>query len=181
MASGEARWFEDLYESSYRRLTLIVLARSRVTLTDAQEIVQEAFATAYAKHSTVAAADNPEAWVCTVALNIAHRRWRRRGIAERLSRRDRPPPAPDVADVGAAHADLYRAIRSLPDGQREAVFLHHLADLSVDQIAERTGVPAGTVKSRLARGRAALSEQLMAPSHAPSTTSPATAEGSAST
>ena len=82
--------------------------------------------------------------------------------------------APDLADVGAEHADLYRAIRALPDGQREAVFLHHLADLSVEEIAARTGNPVGTVKSRLARGRAALADQLAAdqlaapPSEAPS-------------
>jgi RNA polymerase sigma factor (sigma-70 family) len=163
MASGEARWFETLYESSYQRLTLIVLARSDVNLTDAQEIVQEAFATAYGKRRTLETVGNPEAWVCTVALNIARRRWRRRRIADRLMTRDRTPPTADGADVGAQHADLYRAIRALPPGQREAVFLHHLADLSVQEISARTGNPIGTIKSRLARGRATLADQLAAP------------------
>ena len=146
-------------------------------LADAQEIVQEAFATAYGKRETLETVSNSEAWVCTVALNIARRRWRRRGLADRLTNRDRPF-APDLADVGAEHADLYRAIRALPDGQREAVFLHHVADLSVEEISARTGDPVGTIKSRLARGRAALADQLTAPPNpAPSSHPQTTREG----
>lgn len=163
MTSGEQGWFETLYGSSYRRLTLIVMATAGVDLLEAQEIVQEAFAVAYAKREVLSSVTNPEAWVCTVAINIGRRRWRRSRIADRLMRRDRQARVPDVADVGADNADLYRAIRSLPATQREAVFLHHLADLSVEEIAVRTGSPIGTVKSRLARGRAALANRLDGP------------------
>lgn len=106
MASGEASWFKALYESSYQRLTLIVLTRSHLGLAEVQEVVQEAFTTAYAKRETLEIVTNREAWVCTVALNIDRRRWRRRGIAERLTNRDRRLSAPDLADVGAAHVDL---------------------------------------------------------------------------
>jgi hypothetical protein len=48
------------------------------------------------------------------------------------------------------------AIRKLPAAQREAVALHYLADLPIHEVAEATGSPVGTVKSRLSRGRAAL-------------------------
>lgn len=163
MASGEQRWFETLYESSYQRLTLIVMATGGADLVEAQEIVQEAFTIAYAKREMLATVTNLEAWVCTVAMNIGRRRWRRGRIADRLMRRDRQAPAADVADVSADNADLYRAIRLLPATQREAVFLHHMADLPVEEIATRTGSPIGTVKSRLARGRAALANQLAVP------------------
>ena len=163
MASGEQGGFETLYVNSYRRLTLIVMATGGADLVEAQEIVQEAFAIAYAKREILTNVTNPEAWVCTVAVNIGRRRWRRGRVAARLMRRERPAPAADVSDVSAGHADLYRAIRSLPADQREAVFLHHLADLSVQEIAARTGSPIGTVKSRLARGRAALAHQLGGP------------------
>jgi RNA polymerase sigma-70 factor (ECF subfamily) len=40
--------------------------------------------------------------------------------------------------------------------RRRAIVLHHLAGLSVEEIAHETGAPAGTVKARLARGRRAL-------------------------
>lgn len=159
MTADDEEWFASLYETCYRRLVLIVLAGTR-DLAEAEEVVQEAFVTAYAKRDTVRAADNPEAWICTVALNVGRRRWRRRGIADRLSGRAQDSAPADLGDVRAENADLYQAIRALPVAQREAVFLHHLADLPVEEIAVRVGVPIGTVKSRLARGRTALAGQL---------------------
>ena len=51
---------------------------------------------------------------------------------------------------------LIAALRAIPAEQRRAVVLHHLAGLSVEEIAHETGAPTGTVKSRLARGRRAL-------------------------
>lgn len=61
------------------------------------------------------------------------------------------------------------------------MFLHHLADLSVEEISARTGQPIGTIKSRLARGRAALADQLAMPSiQAQSNPSPAR-EGTSTT
>ena len=56
--------------------------------------------------------------------------------------------------------DLYRALRELPRGQREAIVLHHLAQLPVAEVAAQLRVPVGTVKARLARGRAALARAL---------------------
>ena len=51
---------------------------------------------------------------------------------------------------------LVSALRKIPETQRRAIVLHHLAGLSVEEIAHETGVPTGTVKARLARGRRAL-------------------------
>jgi RNA polymerase sigma-70 factor (ECF subfamily) len=52
--------------------------------------------------------------------------------------------------------ELMTALRRLPLPQREAIALHYLADLPVNEVAECLGVPVGTVKTRLSRGRAAL-------------------------
>jgi RNA polymerase sigma-70 factor (ECF subfamily) len=41
------------------------------------------------------------------------------------------------------------------------IVLHHLCDVSVEQIASETGAPVGTVKARLHRGRAALAKHLV--------------------
>jgi RNA polymerase sigma-70 factor (ECF subfamily) len=51
---------------------------------------------------------------------------------------------------------LVAALRRLPEEQRRAIVLHHLADLPVAEVAAETGAPIGTVKARLSRGRAAL-------------------------
>jgi RNA polymerase sigma factor (sigma-70 family) len=55
---------------------------------------------------------------------------------------------------------LLTALRQLAPPTREAVVLHHLADLSVTEVAATLDIPVGTVKARLARGRAALARFL---------------------
>jgi RNA polymerase sigma-70 factor (ECF subfamily) len=55
---------------------------------------------------------------------------------------------------------LLEALRRLPLRHRQALVLHYLLDLPVEQAARTLGVPAGTVKSWLARGRKALAAQL---------------------
>ena len=94
----------------------------------------------------------------TVAVNLARSRWRRAqrlvGFAPRLVEelRDGDPDG---------HVVLLEALHKLPAGQREVIALHHLADLTVEQVADTLGLPTGTVKARLSRGRAALSTLLV--------------------
>jgi RNA polymerase sigma-70 factor (ECF subfamily) len=55
---------------------------------------------------------------------------------------------------------LVAALQQLSRPTRETIVLHHLADLSVHEVAETLGVPVGTVKARLSRGRAMLATLL---------------------
>jgi RNA polymerase sigma factor (sigma-70 family) len=129
-------------------------------LTEAQDVVQEAFARALARPRGLTDVDVPEAWLRTVAINVVRRRWRRRQVLDNILLRDRPVTA-FVADApGPERADLQAALARLPRSYREVVVLHYLADLAVDEVAQLLGVPIGTVKSRLSRGRAALAAQL---------------------
>ena len=64
-----------------------------------------------------------------------------------------PPRDPESLEQ---HLELIAALRALPLAQRTVIALHYLADLPVEQIADELGVPTGTVKSRLSRGRDAL-------------------------
>lgn len=161
MAVGS--WFEQFYTASYSRLVVIALGFTR-NLADAEEVVQEAFLRAYDRRTRLATVHNPEAWVCTVAMNIARRRHRRRVVADRLLLRRAADPTDQAARTSSGlrddHSDLMAAIAALPDDQRRAVVLHHLVDLPVAEVAVRTGVAVGTVKSRLSRARAALHEAL---------------------
>lgn len=154
-------WFVQLYEASYRRLVVIVLSVTS-DLGEAEEVVQEAFLRAYARQARVRTVHNPEAWVCTVALNVARRRRRRHVLGARLLVRRAVDPtraAPPAEDAGMDE-ELLDAIAALPGEQREAVVLHYLADLPVAEVALRTGVAEGTVKSRLARARTAMQHAL---------------------
>lgn len=148
--------FDQLYHAHFRSLTVQLTAYCG-DLTQAQDLVQEAFCRAFARWSTVSRYDDPVAWVRRVAWNLASSRWRRLRTAQLFLRRQReehvPGPNPD-------RVALHAALALLPPNQRRAVVLHYLADLSVSQIAEQEAVPEGTVKSWLHRGRAALATQL---------------------
>ena len=65
-----------------------------------------------------------------------------------------PPPS-------ETHVAVVEALRRLPEAQRRALVLHHIADLSVRDVAHEMGVPEGTIKARLSRGRAALAALLV--------------------
>jgi RNA polymerase sigma-70 factor (ECF subfamily) len=128
-------------------------------LGDAQDCVQEAFARAWQRWDRLKAYDAPDAWVRTVAWRLAVSRFRRVLVGRGALRREGPPP--DVAPPGPEHVALVAALKQIPEAQRRAIVLHHLGGLSVDEVAAETGSSSGTVKARLARGRAALAELLV--------------------
>jgi RNA polymerase sigma-70 factor (ECF subfamily) len=106
----------------------------------------------------VGAYDLPEAWARRVAINLAamaDRSLRRRARA--LLRLGAPPVVPDLSpDL----IDLRDALAALPLGQRQVIVLHHLVGLPVEEVASELRLATGTVKSRLARGRAAMASTL---------------------
>ena len=96
-------------------------------------------------------------WIYRVATNAALDELRRR------KRRPLPAEAPITASpsgdgTGAVDArlDIDAALASIPDDFRVAVVLRDLCDLDYAEIADALNVPIGTVRSRIARGRAAL-------------------------
>ena len=156
----DVEFVRELYDASYRRL-LGQLVGVTGSLAEAEDVVQEAFVRALDRAGSVRRTDNPEAWLRTVAVNLARSRWRRvrrfAGLAPRLV--DEPEQRESATDRVA----LLTALRRLPAAQREAIALHHLADVPVHEVAATLGVPVGTVKARLSRGRAALATLLSEP------------------
>jgi RNA polymerase sigma-70 factor, ECF subfamily len=100
-------------------------------------------------------------WLYRVATNAALDELRRRG------RRPLPADLPDRPDRGPAvdaqvddRVDIDAALASIPEDFRVAVVLRDLCDLDYATIARVLGVPDGTVRSRIARGRAMLHDRL---------------------
>lgn len=154
---GDDSRVREVYVACYPRL-VAQLCGVCGDLAEAEDVVQEAFAKAVIHTRAFAAADNPEAWLRRVAVNVARSRWRRARKAVDLYRRvgqpaNAPPPDDHTLLVVAA-------LGRLPRAQREVLALHHLADLPVREVAATLGVPEGTVKARLSRGRAALRQLL---------------------
>ncbi len=150
--------FDEFYSASFQRITGQVYAMIG-NRDEAQECVQEAFARAWAHRRKLDRAEHPEAWVRTTAYRLAVSRWRRTTRGRRPV--DRALGAPtETAPPSEAHVALVAALKQLPEAQRQALVLHHIADLPVHDVAREVGVPEGTIKARLSRGRAALAAML---------------------
>jgi RNA polymerase sigma-70 factor (ECF subfamily) len=145
---GDTDRVRAVFEASYRRLVGQLYGVCG-DLTEAEEVVAEAFARAVQHRRTFAQLDNPEAWLRTVAVNESRTRWRRRAAVRDLVEVRHPALDDD-------RLALMAALRKLPAAQREAIALHYLADLPIHEVAAATRSAVGTVKARLSRGRAAL-------------------------
>jgi RNA polymerase sigma-70 factor, ECF subfamily len=148
------------YQAYYRRLVAALYALTG-DYAEAQDLVQEAYARALARPRAFLDVADPEAWLRTVAINLARTRWRRRRLFDTLVRTGRVTRTPDsVPGADPNRVALVAALQQLSRPTREAIVLHHLADMSVYEVAEALGVPVGTVKARLSRGRAMLAALL---------------------
>ncbi|KQY56507.1 MULTISPECIES: RNA polymerase sigma factor [unclassified Nocardioides] len=146
---------QQSFAGSYRRLVGQLYGVCG-DLSEAEDVVSEAFVRAVSHRRTFEAAENPEAWLRTVAVNIARTRFRRRQLGEKLTRKAPSVGSGRSPDLAEDRLALVAAMGRLPQAQREALALHYLADLPVDEVARTVGAPLGTVKARLSRGRTAL-------------------------
>lgn len=151
--------FDDFFLGTRSELTRQLTAMT----TDpelARDVLQEAYARAWQRWSRVSTLDNPLAWVRTVAWRLAVSHFRRVAVAERALRalRVRSDQLPAAAVDEAL--DVQNALRQLSPEQRRALVLHDMCGMTMEQVADETGVTIGTVKSRLSRGRAALTRVL---------------------
>lgn len=153
----DAAEFDEFYTGTAHRVVRQVFLMTG-DLAEAEDVVHEAYERAWLRWDSVRAADSPEAWVRTVARRLAISRWRRARNAVTAWRRHGGPE--DRPGLGPEHVDLVEALRQLPDKQRTAIVLHHLADLPVDQVAAETGASVSAVKAQLSRGRATLATLL---------------------
>jgi RNA polymerase sigma-70 factor, ECF subfamily len=154
---GKTDDFDAFYTATASRTVHYVYATCG-DLAEAQDAVQEAYARAWQRWSTLTSYDDPESWVRKVAWRLAVSRWRsvRRWLVvrSRLGRpQDTPGPTPDRIAVLAA-------LRRLPEAQRRVVVLHYLYGLPVAEIAASTDMPVGTVKVYLSRARTTLAALL---------------------
>lgn len=160
MAEGDSAAFDAFYERARDRLAMQIAALTGDP-SEAVDHVQEAFVRAWTRWSYVGRLDDPEGWVRRVAHNLAVSRWRR---ARRVVL-GRPPER--AVDWDDEQREVVDALRLLPRRQREAIVLHHLVGLSVDEVSTELHAPAGTVKSWLSRGRASVARTLTAAEEIP--------------
>ncbi|MEW2381683.1 SigE family RNA polymerase sigma factor [Micromonospora sp. NPDC047707] len=153
----DAERFDEFYRSTAHRMLRYGYAVTG-DHSEAQDLVQEAYARAWRQWGRLTTHPAPEAWLRLVVSRLATDRWRRLTGWRALVRRTGPPdPVPPPNEDSVL---LVGALRQLPAAQRQALALHYLYDMSVEDIARETDVPTGTVKSWLSRGRARLAALL---------------------
>jgi RNA polymerase sigma-70 factor (ECF subfamily) len=151
--------------------------------TDAEDLVQETSAKAYAAYHQFRPGTNLRAWLnrilTTTFINVYRKRRREPqqalggDLQEWQMSSDRLAPPVPSAEAEAldrtTDSDLLRALRELPHEFRTAVYLADIEGYPYREIAEIMGTPVGTVMSRLHRGRRKIREQLIADGFLPPT------------
>lgn len=147
---------EGLFRRAYRPLVR-ALAVACGDVDDAADAVQDAFVQAGRHWGRVAGYDDPAVWLRRVAVNrLANQRRGQRRRAAFIGR----TTLVTSTDLKAEDTDLMAAVAALPPGQRLAVGLYYLADLTVDDVAAAMGVASGTVKSQLHDARRSLARRM---------------------
>jgi RNA polymerase sigma-70 factor (ECF subfamily) len=168
VADGQLDSLQDLYDR-YKTMAYSIALRITSDASLAEDVVQDAFLGVWRNAGRyVAGRGSVKTWV----LAIVHHRAvdavrRRRPTTELPEREDVPPPAlrlPDIWQDVAAGLDrdeIAAAMATLSDVQREAIEMAYWGGLTQQEIAERTGTPLGTVKSRVRLGLLALRRALV--------------------
>jgi RNA polymerase sigma factor (sigma-70 family) len=163
IAAGELHALDELYER-YKTMAYSIAYRITNDATLAEDVVQDAFLGAWRNAERyVAGKGSVKTWLLSIVHHRAIDAIRRRKPTTELPDVELvPPPQFQVPDVWAeVSADLdadevRRALATLSDVQREAIELAYFGGLTQQEVAERTGTPLGTVKSRMRLGLLAM-------------------------
>lgn len=157
--------FAEFYEQS-RAGCLRAVYASVGDRQQAEELVAEAFARAWAGWRKVARHPAPQAWIVRTALNTHVSWWRRRRHEVAWTGQEMPTGTggdggAEPGAGGIVDARVMAALRALPQRQRQVIALRIFLDLDTRATADALGIAPGTVKSHLSRATAALREQLI--------------------
>ena len=164
MAAGE----QDALRAFSARYGFSVTALAERILTnraDAEEVAADVLWQCWTQASRFdRARGSAAAWVVTLARSRAIDRLRARRLREQVAAESEPSAS--VAEPAAAihgaqrRARVQSALESLKDGERELITMAFCSDLTQSEIAARTGLPLGTVKTRIRTGLLRLRDEL---------------------
>ncbi len=159
--SGDEAAFDELVRRTEARVRAVALS----VLSDpasAEDAAQETFLRAFRRAADFRGEGPVAAWLCRIAVRVAHDALRRAARRERLARR-LGVVSPDPDDRLRERADLARAMRSLAAEESEPLLLKVVVGMTYREIAEAAGVPAGTIQTRVHRARKKLLALVTAP------------------
>lgn len=163
IATGELNALDELYER-YKTMAYSIAYRITNDASLAEDVVQDAFLGAWRNAERyVTGRGSVKTWLLSIVHHRAIDAIRRRRPTTELPEQEAVPPpqfqVPDVWSEVSASLDadtVRRALAVLSDVQREAIELAYFGGLTQVEVAERTGTPLGTVKSRMRLGLLAM-------------------------
>jgi RNA polymerase sigma-70 factor (ECF subfamily) len=150
---GDREAFTRVY-AAYGRMVRAVLL-GRVPRRDVDDLLQDVFVTAYLRIGELREPAAFGGWIATIARNRATDHLRRSRDHDQL-----PPELPGGDAVEADTLIVLDAIRKLPDAYRDTLLMRLVEGMSGAEIADRSGLSAGSVRVNLHRGMKLLREKL---------------------
>lgn len=157
---GNKRAFDTLvkkYQSPVRRFFL------HQTLGDEElsdDLAQETFIKAYTHLATFKNLSNFSTWLMRIAYNIFYDYIRSRKETSGLEDWEVDATYQTEQRRIGEEMDIYRGLSQLKESERTCITLYYMEDLPIDKISAITGMPSGTVKSHLSRGKEKLAHFL---------------------
>ena len=151
--AGDERAFEELMRV-HGRTVLGLCTRLLGEGGEAEEAAQDVFFRLYKSMGQMDEERAVEPWLYRVAWNACRDRLRRRRVQVELSEGVSTVAA--FGDTGLVLAELRAAMERLPDKERAALLLREIEGLETEEVAERMGSSAVTVRSQISRARARL-------------------------
>ena len=153
-AEGSDTAFEELYRRYARRLKGFFFMQLGGDEEMAADATHDVFLRAYEARTRYQEGSDVSTWIFTIAYNICRNHYRSNAYeAQLLANLDAEPVSEQQIEVelDAAVLDeaLQQVLSELPAPLHQIFSLHYQEELTIPQVAEIVGVPAGTVKSRL--------------------------------
>jgi RNA polymerase sigma-70 factor (ECF subfamily) len=151
--------FSKMIEAEIPRLRRYARALTRNNEQAGDDLVQECLVRGLSKQHLWAEGTDLRAWLFTIMHNQyvnSVRRSVREGAAVSISETEPSLARAANQDGRLALRDLHRALALLPEEQRSVILLIGLEGMAYETAAEVMGVPVGTIRSRLSRGREEL-------------------------
>lgn len=163
--SEDVRQFAALCERYRARLWRIIASVARDA--DADDLAQEAIVRAYCARNAYRREASFEAWLCRIALNVAHdyhrSAWKRRVLCWNAAAEEslEEHPAPDEEALRReTQRRVRKSVAALPEAQRTPIWLHYFEGFSIAEIAALEAASESTVRSRMRVGLQKLSRSL---------------------
>jgi len=168
LTGDQAAW--ELIVRQYWRKVFNVAYKFVGKHDQAEDLTQEIFLKIFRSLDTFDRRANFQTWLISISRNLCIDHYRsvrkeRETIDRDVDANELAPASHDPGPVAALEqrdrvALLRRALAELPETLRTAVLMRDIQELSYQEIADRLGLPEGTVKSRINRGRTELARQI---------------------